>query len=204
MLLAVLFSSSMRCFATTWRMAAAVGILLTALAPGVAAAAQVHSLTVTHHGNGFSIVFDGVVEAPPPRVYALLADYARLGRLNPVITAMHVEAAPNGRGERVRSVIRSCVLLFCKEIVQVEDVTEPDANTIVAHIVPGAGDFESGWCFWRVSGEGPHTRLHYEATRVARFWIPPLIGPWAIRRTMREQFESGIATLERLAKEADR
>ena len=112
MLLAALFSSSMRCFATTWRMAGAVGSLLTALAPGVAAAAQVHSLTVTHHGNGFSIVFDGVVEAPPPRVYALLADYARLGRLNPVITAMHVEAAPNGRGERVRSVIRSCVLLF--------------------------------------------------------------------------------------------
>lgn len=182
----------------------AAGALLAVLGTGACVAAQIDAITVTHRNDGFKIVFDGVVDAPAQQVYEVLADYARLGKLNPVITAISVDSAPNGRGERVRSVIKACVWFFCTQIVQVEDVTEPDRNTIVAHIVPGAGDFESGWCFWRVTDKGPRTRLHYEATRVAAFWIPPLIGPWAIKRTVREQFESGIVVLERLANEKPR
>jgi hypothetical protein len=57
---------------------------------------------------------------------------------------------------------------------------------------------------WRVTDEGSRTRLHYEATRVAAFWIPPLIGPWAIKRTLREQLESGIVSLERVANQKPR
>jgi hypothetical protein len=169
------------------------------LAASVGWAAQVEGITVAHRDDGYKIVFDAVVDAPARQVYEVLADYASFGRLSPVITAMSVEAAPTGRGQRVRSVMKTCVWFFCRQIVQVEDVTEPDANTIVAHIVPGAGDFESGSFIWRVTDEGPRTRLHYEATRVAAFWIPPLIGPWAIRRTVREELESSIVLLERLA-----
>ena len=180
-------------------MAVAAGALLGILGAGFGIAAQIDAITVTHRDDGFKIAFDAVVDAPTQQVYAVLADYARLGKLNPIITAISVDVAPTGRGERVRSVIKACVWFFCRQIVQVEDVTEPDANTIVAHIVPGAGDFESGSCFWRVTNEGPRTRLHYEATRVAGFWIPPLIGPWVIRRTVREQLETSIVVLERLA-----
>jgi hypothetical protein len=180
-------------------MAVAAGIFLSIPGAPAAFAAQVDAVTVTHREDGFRIVFDAVVDAAPRQVYAVLADYARLGKLNPVITAVSVDSTPNRRGERVRSVIKACVWFFCREIVQVEDVTEPDPNTISARIVPGAGDFESGSCFWRIAGEGPRTRLHYEAIRVADFWIPPLIGPWAIKRTMRAQLEYSIVALERLA-----
>jgi hypothetical protein len=189
----------MLCGRRKWCVAVAAGALLAVLGAGFGIAAQIDAVTVTHRDDGFKIAFDAVVDAPTQQVYAVLADYARLGKLNPIITAISVEVAPTGRGERVRSVIKACVWFFCRQIVQVEDVTEPDANTIVAHIVPGAGDFESGSCFWRVTNEGPRTRLHYEATRVAGFWIPPLIGPWVIRRTVREQLETSIVVLERLA-----
>jgi carbon monoxide dehydrogenase subunit G len=189
---------------TNWCTAAAAGALLAVLGAGVGVAAQIDAITVTHRDDGFKIAFDAVVDAPAQQVYAVLADYARLGKLNPVITAISVDVGPSGRGERVRSVIKACIWFFCRQIVQVEDVTEPDAGTIVAHIVPGAGDFESGSCFWRVTDEGPRTRLHYEAARVAAFWIPPVIGPWAIRRTMREQLESSIVVLERLANQKPR
>lgn len=175
------------------------GVLLGILGAGFGIAAQVEGITVTHRNDGFKITFDAVVDAPTRQVYEVLADYARLGKLSPIITAISVDVAPTGRGQRVRSVIKTCVWFFCRQIVQVEDVMEPDANTIIAHIVPGAGDFESGSFIWRVTNEGPHTRLHYEATRVAAFWIPPLIGPWVIRRTVREELESSIVMLERLA-----
>jgi hypothetical protein len=182
-----------------WCMVVPAGVLLGILGAGFGIAAQVEGITVAHRDDGFKITFDAVVDAPTRQVYEVLADYARLGKLSPIITAISVDVAPTGRGQRVRSVIKTCVWFFCRQIVQVEDVMEPDANTIIAHIVPGAGDFESGSFIWRVTNEGPHTRLHYEATRVAAFWIPPLIGPWVIRRTVREELESSIVMLERLA-----
>jgi hypothetical protein len=182
-----------------WCTVVLAGILLGIFAAGLGFTAQIEGITVTHLDDGFKITFDAVVDAPARQVYEVLADYAHLGKLSPVITAMSVDIAPSGRGRRVRSVIKTCVWFFCRQIVQVEDVMEPDANTIVAHIVPGAGDFESGSFIWRVTDEGPHTRLHYEATRVAAFWIPPLIGPWVIRRTVREELESSMVSLERLA-----
>jgi len=181
--------------------AACIGVLLTGLGASAAMAAQVESITVTRGDGGLTIAFDAVVDAPARRVYELLSDYAQFARMNPAIISMSVAPAPTGRGERVRSVLKSCVWFFCRQVVQVEDVTEPDARTIVAHIVPGLGDFESGTGLWRVIDVGDRTRLHYEATRVAGFWIPPLIGPWAIKRTLREQLESSVMTLERLARQ---
>ena len=177
--------------------------LLAVIRAGNAAAAGVDGVTVSSSREGFRIAFDAVVDAPAQQVYKVLSDYSRLGKLNPVITAISVESAPNGRGERVRSVIRSCVWIFCRDLVQVEDVTESTPNLIEAQIVPGAGDFASGWCFWRITSDGARTRLRYEAARVADFWIPPLIGPWAIERTLREHLQSSIEALERAANGVD-
>ncbi len=112
---------------------------------------------------------------------------------------MSVKAAPGGQGERVRSVLQSCIWFFCRKVVQVEDVVEPDAHRILARIVPGRGDFKRGWSAWRLSAQGARTKLHYEASRVPDFWIPPLIGPWVVAHTLREQLQAGIPVLERLA-----
>ena len=189
---------TMQSFRTVRRMALAMVIaVLWGAAP--TRAAQVNTIEVVDDDKSFRIVFDGVVDAPVLRVRAVLSDYARLGNLNPIIKVLSVESAPAGPGKRVRSTIETCIWFFCRHLVQVEDVTEPDPGTIAARIVPGAGDFESGSSIWRITGEGDGTRLHYEATRVAAFWIPPLLGPWAIRRSMREQFEASIVALERYA-----
>ncbi len=183
------------------RIALACVASVLALVAGAGRAAQVDSVTVSHRDSGFTIVFDGVVDAPAARVYDVLSDYARLGRLNPAITSVSVTGRPTPQTERVRSVFESCILFFCPKIVQVLDVTRPDARTIVDHVVPGQGDFEGGSSTWRITNQGPRTRLHYEAMRVAAFWIPPLIGRWAIERTLREQLEFSVAILERLASE---
>jgi len=180
--------------------AMAAGILLGILGAGGGIAAQIDAINVTDRDDGYRIVFDAVIDAPPSRVHKVLVDFANIGKINPDVTDVSVGIAPTGRGEpRVRSVIESCVLFFCRQLVQVEDVTEPDSHTIVTTIVPDAGDFKSGATLWRLTAEGPCTRLHYEATRATNFWIPPLIGPWAVKSKMREQLEYSILAVERLA-----
>jgi hypothetical protein len=132
-------------------------------------------------------------------VYEVLTDFARLRALNPAIIAASAQAAPGGQGRRVRTVLESCVWLFCRKVVQVEDVVERDPQTIVSRIVPGLGDFKSGWTTWRLTAQGGKTQLHYEASRVPDFWIPPLVGPWAVAHSLRDQLEASIPVLERLS-----
>lgn len=96
-------------------------------------------MTVSHAGRTFRITLDAVVHAPPRRVYEVMANYARLGKLNPAITSIRVRAAPDGDGERVRSVLNARVWFFCRRIVQVEDVTEPDRHTILRASCRGRG-----------------------------------------------------------------
>ena len=173
--------------------------LLLAAVHARATAAQTASVEVEHHGAAFTARFDAVVDAPLSRVYAVLTDFPALPELNPDIVAVSVQLPAGGRGVRVRSVLKSCIWFFCRKVVQVEDVVEPDAHTIKARIVPGRGDFKSGWSDWRLTEQGGKTHLHYEARRVPDFWLPPLIGPWAVEHALRSQIEATIPALERLA-----
>jgi hypothetical protein len=184
---------------TGWLAATCAAAFVASLGTGAAAAAQLNEVTVSNGEAGLRLTFDAVVDAPERRVFQVLSDYARFGRMNPAIVSMSVGPSPDGRGSRVRSVLKSCVWFFCRTVVTVEDVTESDGRTIEARIVPGQGDFKSGSSLWRLTAEGARTRLHYQSTRVASFWIPPLIGPWVIKRTLREQLETSLRALERLA-----
>lgn len=165
-------------------------------------AAEIGTVVVSNDGETYHVSFDAAVRAPAQLVFEQLSDYAHLNRLSSVITAITVEPAPDGKSDRVRSKLRSCILLFCREIAQVEDVTEPDKHTIVGHMVPGQGDFTDGDCVWRIADDGDWTRLHYEASRTIAFWIPAVIGPWIIKHTMREYLESSVAALEQIANQA--
>jgi Polyketide cyclase / dehydrase and lipid transport len=173
-----------------------------ALLAGVSGAFAAHDgpLVVARDGAAYAISFESVVDAAPRQVYAVLSDYVRLGELSPAIVSVRVMPAPGGRGVRVRSVLKSCVWVFCRSVVEVQDVVEPDGRTIVGRIVPGLGDFERGWTVWRVAALGGRTRVRYEASFVPAFWVPPLIGPWALERSLRADFESSMPALERLAR----
>jgi len=182
------------------RTAASAALLLLAAAHGArGSAAPTPAVEVKHRGAAFTVSFDAVVNAPLARVYAVLTDFPALPALNPAIVAVSVRPASGDRGVRVRSVLKSCIWFFCRKVVQVEDVVEPDAHTIAARIVPGRGDFKSGWSDWRLTAQGGRTRLHYEARRVPDFWIPPLIGPWAVEHTLRTQLLASLPVLQRLA-----
>src|SRR5690606_28342974 len=164
-------------------------------------AAQVEAVSVEADGETFHITLDAVVDGPQARVYGVLSDYTRLDRMNPSIRSISVRPAPGNTGKRVRSVLEDCVWFFCRRIIQVEDVIERDPFTILGHVVPGQGDFAAGSFSWHVTAEGARTRVHYEASQVPRFWVPPLIGPWMIAKVMRSRLTSSIAVLERLANE---
>ncbi|MGH8218213.1 MAG: SRPBCC family protein [Steroidobacteraceae bacterium] len=175
-------------------------LVIAALQPGRATAAQIGPIRIALHDGGYDVAFDAVVEAPRDRVFAILSDYAHLARINPQITSSSSRRSPTGAGERVRTVLHSCIWVFCKNLVQIEDVRARGSNTLIARIIPGGGDFSGGTSLWHLERDGAATRLHYEATRKLTAWLPPFIGTAVVKHTLRAQFRATINALERLAR----
>ena len=104
--------------------------------------------------------------------------------------------------QRVRTVVNVCILIFCKHMVQVQDVRMPDAYTIEASMVPGAGDFRSGEARWVLQEHTGATRLHFSHVFEPDFWVPPLIGPWMIENKLVEEVEVTARYIEHQARGA--
>ena len=163
------------------------------LFPGVLLAGEILDSSVAHDGAVYRLSITARVEAPLAVVYRSITDFSNLAAINPSIEESQVLASQGAGRQRVRSVIRVCILVFCKRVVQVQDVTLVDHRTVVAAIVPGAGDFRAGVARWELTAVGTATDLHFTETFEPDFWVPPLIGPWLIeKKLVREVVETTL------------
>ncbi len=182
-------------------LAACLAGLLSAV-PDVPAlqAGEVLDSHVEYEDGHFLIDLNMRIEAKPAAVRARLTDYNHLGRINGAIRKSRlVSSTPGGR--RVYIETRGCVLFFCKRIVQTQDISEPAPDYLVARIDPTVSDFSYGRVVWHLAPDGTGTRVRFTADLEPDFWVPPLIGPWAIKRKLLEEGRQTIAGLEKLARQ---
>ena len=156
---------------------------------------------VQHENGSYRVSFEFTVDAPSNRVRALMSDFAHYDRLVASITESKIlEGAPSGT-TRIKLVINDCVLLFCRSLTRIEDiVTEPNGD-IVTTVLPEHSDFSHAVERWRIVPNGAGTRVYYNARLTPSIFIPPLIGPIAVKYKIRAQLEETANTLEALARE---
>ncbi|MHB1872576.1 MAG: SRPBCC family protein [Steroidobacteraceae bacterium] len=168
-------------------------------------AAQRLAVRVTRHDTRFAIAMRIALREPPWAVFAALQDYTALPYYNPDIRRVRIEPAGRPGRLRVAMTIHACVLFLCKTLRQTAVMTATaavDGGVIRAVIMPGQGDFRSGQALWRVSpcptGRDPAC-LHVRMTLRPRFWVPPLIGAWLLRRKLTEEARRSVGGIEQLA-----
>ena len=169
-------------------------------------AAQVLDVRVAREGARFVIDMHIAIDASPPAVFSALQDYSAMMRYNPDLRAVRVQ--PTGvRGHvRLFTTVHACVLVFCKTMHQEQIMTavaDADGGVLEAELLPHGGDFNAGRARWTVrSCPGPRsiTCLGVRIELVPAFWVPPLIGPWVLRRTMTEEADRTSAGLEIVAR----
>ena len=88
------------------------------------------------------------------------------------------------------------MLLYCRDVSQTQDMVQSPGFVIVADILPQDSDFRSGRAHWRLSAEGDATLLRFHAEIVPAFFMPPLIGPWLIKREMVSQMTEIVRLIE--------
>jgi hypothetical protein len=162
------------------------------LLPCLTQAGTIQDSSVSRDGDIYSLSVTARIEAPPARVYRSITDFSNLPAINASIEESAVLESQGNR-RRVHSVIRVCILVFCKRVEQLQDVTLVDAGTVVAVMVPGAGDFLGGDARWKITADGAATELLFTETFEPDFWVPPVIGTWLIERELvREVAETAM------------
>ena len=167
-----------------------------------AKAATVLEAEVTESHGSYRMSFEAVLQAPYPRVHRLLTDYPGLPRFNPHIEDITLLPSSDGGALEMRVVSRSCVLVFCKTVMHVQQVREDTPGDIVATVLPEQSDLRQGFMRWRILPEGDRTRLVFEGDVMPAFWVPPLIGPAAIKHSLRTEAIKLVQNLERGASES--
>ncbi|HEY7840585.1 MAG TPA: hypothetical protein VIC61_03370 [Gammaproteobacteria bacterium] len=164
-----------------------------------AAAGQVSRAEVSHDKGTYHLLLDVELNADLAPVYAIATDFENLYRISPTIIESARLPSPGPGLERRKMVLRTCILFFCFDADFVEDA-ELVGHTIITTIVPEQSDFKSGRTTWEMSSRGPGlSRIVLETKVVPAFWIPPVIGPWLIKKKMMEEGRVTIERIEELA-----
>jgi hypothetical protein len=176
---------------------AALGLALAVFA-SPAGAFDVSRNEATYVHGVFRVIFEGVLQAPPAGVEAVLLDYTRYQHIDPRIRRAELVARDSPDSLRVRTVIAACAGFFCRNVERVERFDHAP-GLLVATIIPGMSDMRRGVArtTWLTGAEG--TRVHYEAEFEPDFWVPSLVGHGLALRALRESTLALFRNVEREA-----
>ncbi len=173
---------------TAWHLRACNGPLLAAvlaLVPAsIATATEIHSLVVTAHQGRYDMSAETSIAATPEYIHQVLVDFDNFHRLADGIAETKFIREADSDEQLGYTLIKSCVWFFCKSFERLERFQSEPPDKLVTVAIPERSDFEDYRTEWRLAAEAEGTRLSVSASMKPKFWIPPLIGNWAIRRKL--------------------
>jgi hypothetical protein len=163
-------------------------------------AKEVTQLKINHADGRFVIHANILIAAPLYQVRAILTDFENLSELNPNIKTVEILESGDADQTRMQIASRTCILFFCVNYQWVQETYVLASNDIVTHFDPGLSDFYKGWVRYRLLAEGNQTRLVTDADLMPSFWIPPLLGPALIKKSLREESLAIALRIEELTR----
>jgi len=164
-----------------------------------ASTATLESIDVEREGDVYSLRAETMLHASPEAIADVLLDYEQFGRISSVYKEYgYLDPAPDGT-PIVFTRMEGCVLFVCKSMKRVERLEIADAQHIRTVTLPDQSDFKSSVSEWFLVQEESGTRMVYTLELEPDFWIPPVIGPPILKRTLRRGGGNVIERIERLA-----
>jgi len=137
--------------------------------------------------------------AKPEALYNVLKDYEQFSKFtSAIVESRNMDSDEDGRPQYFTR-MEGCVLLWCKSFVRVGHLTLRPTAEIVANAHPEESDFKSSRERWQLIPEGDGTLLVYEFEMVPDFWVPPVVGPFYIKRALKSGGETAADRIEALA-----
>jgi len=149
------------------------------------AALEVGSLDVRVVDHRYHVQLEAVVDAPAAAVARVLTDYTGYAALDPAVRSVDVLGRTASGQVLLRTHIRACAAVFCRNVVRTEMVTE-EGGRLVAEVVPAASDLRRGVTRTQWREEGDRTRVWYQSDFETAFWVPEVIARRFAAGSLRE------------------
>lgn len=170
-----------------------------------AQAASIDALDINHSGSRYRMQLAATLDAPMTKSFAVFEDFANLPKINDAIESVELLPGASGHQRRLKTRVRVCVWFFCARLNQVQDIRTKAGDKLAqmdADVIPALSNLRYGRAQWQMQPCARQTCLRFEAEVEPDFWVPPVIGPWAIARAMRREAITTANGIERLARAA--
>jgi hypothetical protein len=179
-----------------------IAVLVAAVAVSFAASsAEIRQLEVDKRGKRIHIDSQMFLAAPRHAVFAALADYDRFSEFS----SRYLESGfipPDFDGTpRIYTKVQGCVLFFCRTIKRYSRLELTPDELIVALVDAQLSDLKFGHERWELADATGGTLVVYRHELEPDFWVPPLIGVWAIRRILASDALKAATRIERMAQD---
>lgn len=174
----------------------AVGL---ALSNSVATPADLKEVTVDRVAGRYVLRSETMFAATPEDLYGVLTNYDLFMKFTSAFTeSKNLEPDEDGR-PRFYNRMEGCVLLFCVSFERYGHLVLKPLTHIEAVVDPAKSDFKYSVERWELIDNGEKTLLIYEFEVEPDFWVPPIIGPFYIRRALRAGAVDAVDRIEALA-----
>lgn len=164
-----------------------------------AGGADLRSVSVEKVDDRYHLVSKAWFAASRQELYRVLTDYDQFVKFTSAfVDTRNVQPDELGR-PRFYTRMEGCVLLFCKSFIREGYLILKPIDEIIAISLPGKSDFDYSRERWQLEADGDGTLMTYDFVMEPSFWVPPVIGPFMIKRTLREGGVDAIDRIEALA-----
>lgn len=169
------------------------------LLSGSAPAAELRDVTVEQEEKRYRLTSVTYFNASVADLYRILTDYDLFTEISSVfVESRNLKATASGKpGYFTR--MQGCILLFCKSFVRIGELTLTPHREIIALADPERSDFTYSRERWQLQADGDGVLLKYEFELEPSFWVPPVIGPYVMKRALRAGGTDAVDRIEALA-----
>lgn len=167
-----------------------------------ARAADLLDIKVEREGDRYMLESNIRFNVDQQSLYAVIINYDRFEEMSSIfIDTYNLEPGPDGK-PRFYTLMEGCVVIFCKQFERYGHLEITPYDEVIAKIDPETSDFRYSWERWQFTPEeGGTVLMRYQFEMEPGFWVPPVIGPFMIRRTLREGGIEAVDRIERIAQE---
>ena len=161
--------------------------------------ADLRTVEVDREENRYSLRSEAYFAASREDLYRVLTNYDLFEQFSSAyVETRNIDEDERGR-PRFFTRMQGCVLLFCRSFVRHGYLLLTPDTEIVAITEPEGSDFTYSRERWQLQAEGEGTRLIYDFEMEPGFWVPPVIGPYVIQRSLRSDGTDAVDRIEALA-----
>jgi hypothetical protein len=161
--------------------------------------ADLLEVTVEQDEKRYRLTSETRFDAKVEDLYRVLTNYDVFTQFSSVFVEARNEAPGANGNPRYFTRMEGCMLLFCKSFVREGELTLLPSIEIVAIADPEKSDFKYSREQWILKEDGDGALLIYDFELEPDFWVPPVIGPYIMKRVLRRGGTDAVDRIEALA-----